>query len=303
MIENNIQVKLDRFDGPLGLLLHLIQREEMDIKSLDINKITHQYLDYLKKLQDVNFDVAGEYLYMAASLLYIKSKSVTEDEEQKIKLMNSDDLEITTKTQLIQKLEELEKFQRLGQKIFALPKRDEDIFVKPKIDRKAIQNSILTPMDLQSLTTIMVDLMKREKRKYTVIKRDRLSIKEKLIELKNNLKVGTHTTMEKLVDWDKGREEIVITFISLLELARLDKLNIFQNEPDGSIYVDVVNNLNDFNVETADGFEPEDEDDSIQTEDLIEAAKTEAVVVTAEETTTDSITNDPLTENEQPLVQ
>ena len=75
MIETNIQVRLDKFDGPLGLLLHLIQREEMSIKELDINKITLQYLDYLQKLQDVNFDVAGEYLYLAASLLFIKSKS------------------------------------------------------------------------------------------------------------------------------------------------------------------------------------------------------------------------------------
>jgi len=112
MIENNIQVKLDKFDGPLGLLLHLIQREEVSIKDLDINQITRQYLDYLKKLQDVNFDVAGEYLYMASSLLYIKSKTVTEDEEEKIKI-NEDEIEITSKAQLIAKLEELQKFQRL----------------------------------------------------------------------------------------------------------------------------------------------------------------------------------------------
>jgi segregation and condensation protein A len=272
MIENNIQVKLDRFDGPLGLLLHLVQREEMSIRELDINKITHQYLDYLQKLQDVNFDIAGEYLYLASSLLFIKSKSVTEDEEEKIRIENPDDLEITTKTQLIQKLEELAKFQKMGERLMTLPRRDEDIFVRPKIDRKAIQNSILTPMELESLTDVMVDLLKREKRKYTVVKRDRLSIKEKLIELKTNLKIGTQTTMDKLIHWEKGKEEVVITFISLLELARLDKLEIFQNEQDGEIYIDVKNSLDSFDVETADGFEPEDEDDSITTEDLVAVA-------------------------------
>ena len=162
MIENNIQVKLDKFDGPLGLLLHLIQREEVDIKDLDINQITQQYLDYLKKLQDVNFDVAGEYLYMAASLLFIKSQTVTQEEDQKIKIEEGD-LEITTKAQLIEKLEELQKFQKLGEKLWTLPRRDEDIFVKPKIDRKAIQNSILTPMSLDSLTEVMVDFLRREK--------------------------------------------------------------------------------------------------------------------------------------------
>ncbi|MAX67947.1 MAG: segregation/condensation protein A [Bacteriovoracaceae bacterium] len=280
MIENNIQVKLDRFDGPLGLLLHLVQREEMNIKELDINKITHQYLDYLKKLQDVNFDIAGEYLYLAASLLFIKSKSIAEDEEEKIKIENVDDLEITTKTQLIQKLEELAKFQRLGERLMTLPRRGEDIFVKPKVDRKAIQNSILSPMELASLNEVMIDLIRREKRKYTVVKRDRLSIKEKLIELKNNLSAGNKTTMDKLINWGKGKDEVVITFISLLELARLKKLEIFQNEPDGMIYVDVKESLDSFDVETADGFEPEEANESISDDDIINNNETVVQVET-----------------------
>ena len=269
MIETNIQVRLDQFDGPLGLLLHLVQREQMSIKELDINKITHQYLDYLKKLQDFNFDVAGEYLYLAASLLYIKSKTVTEEEDQKINIQNTGELEFTSKTELIKKLEELERFQKLGEKLMTLPRRGEDIFVKPKVDRKAIQNSILLPMDVQSITNVMIDIIRKEKRKYAVVKRDRLSIKEKLTNLKNSLTIGTNTTMEKLIDWDKGKDDVVITFISLLELARLQKLEIFQNEHEGSIYVECVDSLEDFNVETADGFEPEDEDNSVSTEDLV----------------------------------
>lgn len=269
MIEHNIQVKLDHFDGPLGLLLHLIQREQMSIKELDINRITQQYIEYLQKMQDLNFDVAGEYLYMAATLLYVKSKSIAEDEEEKIKIDGNIDLAITTKTQLIQKLEELQKFQRLGELLFKLPKRDEDIFVKPKVDRKAIQNSILTPMDVDSLTDVMVDLIRREKRKYTVIKRDKLSIKEKLTQLKNDLKAGSKTVMSKLIKAkEKNLEEVVITFISLLELARLQKLDVFQNETMGEIYVEVRESLDDFDVETANGFDPEDEKEEIKAEDI-----------------------------------
>lgn len=269
MIEHNIQVKLDHFDGPLGLLLHLVQREQMSIKDLDINRITQQYIDYLQKMQDLNFDVAGEYLYMAATLLYVKSKSIAEDEEEKIKTDGNVDLAITTKTQLIQKLEELQKFQRLGELLFKLPKRDEDIFVKPKVDRKSIQNSILTPMELDSLTEVMVDLIRREKRKYTVIKRDKLSIKEKLTQLKNDLKAGSKTVMSKLIHSEnKDIEEVVITFISLLELARLQKLDVFQNETMGEIYVEVRESLEDFDVETANGFDPEDEKEEIKAEDI-----------------------------------
>ena len=201
MIETSINVKLDRFDGPLGLLLHLIQKEEMNIRELDITQITNQYLDYLQKLKDINFDIAGEYLYMAATLLYIKSKaSVVEGEDSKQKVEGDEDFPITTKTQLIQKLEELQRFQELGQRLWTLPRRGEEIFVRPKVDRKSIQNSILTPMELDSLTDVMVDLIRKEKRKYTVVKRDRLSIKEKLISLKTKLTAGTHTTMDTLFD-------------------------------------------------------------------------------------------------------
>lgn len=278
MIENNIQVKLDRFDGPLALLLHLIQREEMSIKDLDINEITDEYLLFLKKMQNLNFDVAGEYLYMAATLLFIKSKSVTEDEERAIKALDGEDVFVSTKTELIEKLEELQKFQALGQKIFELPKRDEDIFVKPKVDRRAIQNSILTPMSVETLTDSMVDLIRREKRKYTVVKRDRLSIKEKLIELKNNLKVGSKTTLDKLINDKFSTEETVITFISILELARLQKLDVYQNEQMGEVYVDVKEALDSFDVETADGFDPEEEDNGITNEEiLLNTKKTDAV--------------------------
>jgi len=103
-----------------------------------------------------------------------------------------------------------------------------------------------------------MDLIRREKRKYTVVRRDRLSIKEKLIRLKSMLKVGDSTQFDKLLDENEtGIIDKVITFISILELSRLKKLEIFQNEDKGSIYIEVKEDLDSFDVETADGFEPE----------------------------------------------
>jgi segregation and condensation protein A len=263
MTENEILVKIDRFDGPLALLLHLVQKEEMRIQELDLNTITNQYLDYLQKMQNLNFDVAGEYLYMAATLLYLKSQTVADESQDQnlIKITAGEmGLEIQTRGDLIKRLEELERFQRLGQRLWALPKKGHEIFVKPKVDRKAIENSILTPIDLQQLTETMMDLIRREKRKYTVIKRDRISIKEKLIRLKTMLKEGETTQFDLLLDPNEtGIIDKVITFISLLELARLKKLQIFQNEDKGSIYIEVKESLESFDVETADGFDPEDE--------------------------------------------
>jgi segregation and condensation protein A len=261
--ETEILVKIDRFDGPLALLLHLVQKDELRIQDLDLTHITNQYLDYLQKMQDLNFDVAGEYLFMAATLLYLKSQTVADESQDQnlIKVTASEmGLEIQTRGDLIKRLEELERFQRIGQKLWGLPKKGHEIFVKPKVDRKVIENSILTPIDLHQLTETMMDLIRREKKKYTVVKRDRISIKEKLLKLKALLKQGETTEFDKLLEIeDKSIIDKVITFISLLELARLKKLQIFQNEDKGSIYIEVKENLETFDVETADGFDPESE--------------------------------------------
>lgn len=262
MTENEILVKVDCFDGPLALLLHLINKDEMRIQELDLNTITNQYLEYLQKMQDINFDVAGEYLYMAATLLFLKSQTVAdESQSETIKITASEmGLEIQSRGDLIKRLEELERFQRLGQRLWAMDKKGHEIFVKAKVDRKAIENSILTPLELDQLTETMMDLIRREKRKYTVVKRDRISIKEKLIRLKTLLKQGDSTEFSKLLDENEtGIIDKVITFISLLELARLKKLQVYQNEDKGIIYIEVKESLDSFDVETADGFEPEDE--------------------------------------------
>jgi segregation and condensation protein A len=266
MLDTSIQVKLDHFDGPLGLLLMLIEKEEMDIKKLELTDITAQYLAYLSRMEELNFDIAGDYLYMAAALLLIKSKAcLSEDDVKSLQDELNSNLDITSETQLIRRLEEYKKFQLLGQKLWEIPKLGHEIFIKPKVDRKTIINSILTPVELSKLTVAMMDIIKREKRKYTVIKRDRLSIKEKLQFLKNYLKKGERTDFENLLDKDGERavDNILITFISLLELARLRKVSIFQNEHTGNIYLDVLESFEDFDVDLADGFE-EDEEEEIE---------------------------------------
>lgn len=262
MLDTSIQVRTNNFDGPLGLLLHLVQKEEMDIRGLDLTRITAQYLDYLAKMQEVNFDVAGDYLYLAATLLLLKSKSaVSQEEAERLRgEMDGDPtLAITSEAELIRRLEELQHFQKMGEKLWAMNKKGHEIFVKPKVDRKAIVDSILLPMDLDKLTEAMKDFIFKQRRKYTVVRRDRLSIKEKLQFLKQNLKTGEKSLFTNLLGEKKLEDidDVVITFISLLELARLKRIEVFQNEDRGDIYVEVVKSLDDFDVESANGFEDE----------------------------------------------
>ncbi|EQC52018.1 ScpA family protein, partial [Bacteriovorax sp. DB6_IX] len=248
MLDTTIKVKTDCFDGPLALLLMLIQKEQMSVKELDLTKITKQYLDYLANMKELNFDIAGDYLYLAATLVLLKSKNcVTEGENSQLQqqLNSSESLNITSHAELVRRLEELQHFQRMGQKLLTLPQQGKDIFTKPKINRKEIVNSILTPMDLEKLTMSMVDFIFRQNRKYTVVRRDRLSIVEKLQFLKSYLQMGQKTNFEELLHKDNSKkvaekggeieqsdddshsiDNVVITFISLLELARLKRIQI-----------------------------------------------------------------------------
>lgn len=290
MLDTTIKVKTDSFDGPLSLLLMLIEKEQMSIRELDLTKITKQYLGYLNNMRDLNFDVAGDYLYLAATLVLLKSKNcVTEEEiaDLKNELGGDESLKITSHAELVRRLEQLKHHQKMGQKLMTLPRMGEDIFTKPKINRKEIVNSILTPMDLSKLTDTMIDFIFRQNRKYTVVKRDRLSIKEKLQFLKDYLEVGQKTNLSELLEKDTTTKEntegesdsidnIVITFISLLELARLKRVEIFQNESTGNIYVDVVKSLEDFDVTQADGFDSESDQrdkEEIEKQKLLEDAQ------------------------------
>ncbi|MBF0298800.1 MAG: segregation/condensation protein A [Oligoflexia bacterium] len=279
MLETDILVKTDNFDGPLGLLLLLIQKEEMDIKSIDISVITDQYLKYLGQMKDLNFDVAGDFLFMAATLLYLKSQvCVLEDTVDKNKIFDSNDEinnfgGITNKTDLIRRLEELQHFQNMGKKLWGLSKVGHEVFTRSKIDKKAVINSLLLPMELNNLTEAMIDIIKRNRSKLTFI-RDPISVKDKLIFLKNYLMVGQTYAIKDLLREDKRFEEykvqhVIVTFICLLELTRLKKVHVFQSEHLNEIYVEVLGHLHDFDIGLVDNFT------SVQKEEKERAEKAE----------------------------
>ena len=303
MLDTTIKVKTDYFDGPLGLLLLLIQKEEMDVRDLNLTKITKQYLDYLAQMRELNFDVAGDYLYLASTLLLLKSKDcISEEESNRLKeqIEGASELNFASQSELIRRLEELQHFQAMSHKLWDLDKKGHTIFTKPRVNRKAIVNSILTPISIEKLTEAMMDFLHKEKRKYTVIRRDRLSIKEKLAFLKENLSLGSESTLQYLIDshGEPGTDNTVITFISLLELARLKRIEVFQNETMGEIYINVVKPLDDFDVNQADGFEEETAGGDF---DPIAAAKEEELTEVVEQAIEEAEVFTSAIENEESM--
>lgn len=264
MLDTSINVKIDSFDGPLALLLHLVQKQEMNIHELDLTRITQQYLDYLDKMEELNFNIAGDYLFLASTLVLMKSKvCLSEDDYNNLKNQFDDESEalyIPNREELAKRLEQLQKFQELSKKLWLLERKDEHVFSKPKIKRKEIIDSFLLPLDLGRLSEAMIYYLVKEKRKSVILRSDTLSIKDKLKALKELLIEGQSAEFQELVERDGDKEDIqniVITFISLLELARLKKIKISQEEEFSKILIDVISSLKDFDINQADGFVPE----------------------------------------------
>src|SRR3989339_81244 len=267
MLDTNICVKTENFDGAMALLLLLIQKEQMNIRSLDLNKITKEYLVYLQKMHELNFNIAGDYLYLAATLLLLKSNSCITEEE--VLSLCEDEAgatgTITTQAELVRRLEELERYQKLGKALWSLPKAGYEIFTKPRVNRKEIADSILSPIDLEKLTTTMMDLLSKQKRQYKAVKRDRISIKEKLVTFQERLVKDTTYMFDELLQngEEKRIDDIIITFISVLELAKLKKVSLYQNEEKSNIYIKILERISDQDVSLA---EVEEESDEVSAE-------------------------------------
>ncbi len=254
MLNTDITVHIDKFDGPLALLLYLVQKEEMDVQDFNLTQITGQYLEYLDRMKKLDFDVAGEFLFMASTLLYLKSLSSSNDQEAR-KLLD-ESFDIQSQEDLVAKLQELQKFQKISEALWMLPKKNYDDFVRPKIDKKTHFPVTFKDMDSSSLVNIMMDLIIRENRKFKVIAKDKFSIKEKLKSLKDLLLVGKKFLFVDLLGkGEKKVHNVVMTFISLLELARLRKLELFQAEDVSEIHVNVKKDISDLDVNQADGFD------------------------------------------------
>ena len=266
MVDASIHVKTEQFDGPLGLLLLLIQKQDMNIRDLNLGEITKQYLAWLGRMQELNFDVAGDYLYLAVTLIFLKSKSCLSQED--LDEMGdvselAESLRITSHSELVKKLERLQHYQRLGQALWGLPKIGHQVFTRPKINRRAYlsANSLLMPVEVDRLTSLMVDVISREKRRYMVMDREKRSVKDKLIFLQGHFTEGKETNFEELIQYDGGPvvDNMVVTFIALLELARLRRVALFQNTQEeglATIHIQVLHSLDDLDLESVSEFIP-----------------------------------------------
>ncbi len=230
----NPRFQLEIFEGPLDLLLHLIKKEELDIHDVSISRITDQYLSYLKLFEQLNLDLAGEYLVMAATLMQIKSRELlppAEGDEE-----DDDD----PRADLVQQLEEYQRFRAAASQLADRDVLDRDVFRRAPQAREVEDEKTLPPLrelDLADLVDALREVLKRlPEEKPHEIKGERIPIADRIPLILARLRKGD-VEFTSLFGSDASRREIVSTFLALLELVRMRAVRALQPERFGPIHL------------------------------------------------------------------
>jgi len=227
-----LEVILDAFEGPLDLLLYLIRRQNLNILDIPVAEITRQYVEYINVMQELRFELAAEYLVMAAMLAEIKSRMLLP------RPPSEDGEEADPRAELVRRLQEYERFKQAAEDIDALPRQDRDTtpahaFVP---DRTTVK--VPPPVDLKEMLLALHDVLKRaELFSGHAIKREALSVRQRMGDVLEQLEDGRFYRFETLFTAEEGKLGVLVTFLALLELAKEQLLDIVQEAPLAPIYV------------------------------------------------------------------
>jgi len=227
-----LEVILDAFEGPLDLLLYLIRRQNLDILDIPVAEITRQYVAYIEVMQDLRFELAAEYLVMAAILAEIKSRLLLPRPPGDI------EDEADPRAELIRRLQEYERFKKAAEDINALPRmeRDTSAVSAHVTDRTIVR--LPPPVDLREMLLALRDVLRRaDLFSHHAIKREALSVRQRMGELLSRLISGQFHDFTSLFTPEEGRLGVVVTFLALLELAKEQLIEVVQDSALGPIYV------------------------------------------------------------------
>ena len=237
-MEADYKVKLEIFEGPLDLLLYLIKRDEIDIYDISIERITRQYLEYLEAFKELNIDVAGEFVVMAANLIYIKSRSLLPLDQQP---PEEDADEDDPRWDLIRQLIEYKKFKEAAEHLHVRELEQEKIFARDVAsDIKASQAQLrLSEVGIFQLINAFQNVIKRveARQEFQEIFAERFSVSEKIEAILQRVRNGAALQFSELFGDMVSRVEIVVTFLALLELIRLRQIRATQHNPFDEIQI------------------------------------------------------------------
>ena len=227
-----LEVILEAFEGPLDLLLYLIRRQNLDILDIPITEITRQYIEYIEMLQDMQFELAAEYLVMAAILAEIKSRMLLP------RPALDDDEEGDPRAELVRRLQEYERFKQAAEDLDDLPRVGRDFALAEAYVEDKTVIRVPPKVELGEILAALKDVMGRaELFSSHQIETEPLSVRERMSRILTALRANPYMEFHHLFDPEEGRMGVVVSFLALLELTREQLVDLVQNEPFGQIYV------------------------------------------------------------------
>ena len=223
------------FEGPLDLLLHLVKESKLDIYEINVREIIEQYLDFIHSMEEQNIDVASEYLVMAAELIHLKSKLLINRHDEEDNKENEDEFSINSEEDLRNKLLEYEKYKELTKNLSELEEKRMEVYTKlPESLKSYIEVDKLPKgeFDLNDLLNAYNEYLKRKKLERplkTKITKRELSIDDQIKSIRKLLNNRQKIEFFELFD-EFSKENIVVTFLSILEMTKNDDITLLQKD-------------------------------------------------------------------------
>lgn len=230
------KVVIETFEGPLDLLLHLIEKAKVDIYDIPIKEITNQYIEYIKNMQELDLEVTSEFLTMASTLLEIKSKMLLpsyKDEDSECQQLEME--EVDPRLELVERLVEYKKYKMAADKLRDKETIQKKVFTKLKEEIVAEEDCELPleGLDLSKLVESLNNVLKKINNKYKAvdideIQRDEITLEESIDRIMRMLDNHSKINFSKLFDENSTRSEIVVSFLSVLELIKMKYITVRQ---------------------------------------------------------------------------
>jgi segregation and condensation protein A len=237
MSENKVQLEI--FEGPLDLLLYLVKKEEVDIYEVNLTKIATQFIEYVQVMKELDLDIAGEFLVMAATLMYIKSRELL-PKNQQMEAPEEEDEE-DPRWELIRQLVEYKKFKDAAAQLQEREHLQEQIYARiPARPEFAVETPALRPeVSIFDLVNAVSSILKRfnQREQTRDVYEDKWSVSEKIEMIVTFIRERPRVRFAELFESAAHRMEVVVTFLALLELIRMKQLRIEQAEAFGEIEI------------------------------------------------------------------
>ncbi len=231
-----LRVILEQFEGPLDLLLYLIKKQNIDIIDIPILPITNQYVNYINMMQQMQFELASDYLVMASTLAEIKSKMLVPNDIE-------DEDEDDPRADLIKRLMEYQKYKELSEKIDLIPRLNRDTFVVSGIMASFDKTEVLPKIELSQLESAFQEVLRRAEIYAThTIESEALSVRERMSNIIDTINSNGTVKFIDCFTFQEGRMGAIVTFLAILEMVKESLIDIIQNDDFSMIYLQAKNN-------------------------------------------------------------